>query len=316
MIGINPKMDTLVLTKGMGFQATFHDDTDWPAGAQAKLTFYDSVGLVIATLTAVPDGKDFVFNEPAANVDDIPHGAAFEFTVKFAGYDPIALSYGTAIRKEPRFPDAPPTDISDTALLFQDDFQRTDVGPRWIRINGTLKLLPNAGDLNNKSLVALPNPAATLFYAPLNGDDVTISCKVFGSSGTPNAAEQNGIVLCSDSGMTSYIGVTFEMSPTAGNNRWHIVKGTGPTAYTNVQTVTRNTTTNENVTVVYNSLTDTVLVYRNGDFTTPVMSASGIAVQHGLGYRYTGFNFIPNNPFTGPGFSYWRAQDGVLVGTH
>lgn len=321
-IGINPKMDSLVLTKGTGFQATFHDTTDWPAGAQAQLTFYDTAGGVFTVFDGVFGGKDIVFNETAAAVDIIPHGASFEFTVTLAGYDPVAMTYGMAVRKEPRFPDAPPSSIDDTALLFQDTFQRVDLGPRWIQKSQAAPRHINAGIIANTNGLSGMAPvksagnASALWYAPLNGDDATVNVQIY--NGNKFAGMQSTIV-CSDYSMSTYLAFVVVVGKTT--NLWHLSQGTAPVGMDPLATVTHTTATIDNFAIIYNSLSDTLLVYHNNDFSAPAMSVSGVDTPHGPGYRYVGTNFVDvdesSHPTGGPcpQLLSWRAQDGVVLPT-
>jgi hypothetical protein len=321
MIGVNPKMETLVLTKGTGFQATFHDNADWPAGAQAQLTFYDSAGGVFAVLEGEFSGKDINFDERAAVVDVIPHGASFTFTVTLAGYDPVALSYGMAIRKEPRFPDAPPSQDDDTALLFTDDFQRVVLGPRWIQVpqprDDWQQTVAYTNRFGMMGMVVVGGTGSVLYYRPLNSDAATINVSIFGDTSFQSGV--TSIILCSDSNMTSYLAFVVEVDPNGTYNKWHIAKATGSgTEFSQVE-INHTTVGVQNFTIIYNDQTDTVQVFHNDDFSAPVLSLSNIGIMHGLGYRYVGANFVPQHGSTVvsggkcPMLTRWQAQDGIVI---
>lgn len=307
-IGVNPKQETLILTTGAPFQTTFRNTTSFPDGTESRIQFYDSTGALIARLPGSFSGTDFTFDFPSEIVDVIPHGAAFGYSVIYPGEEPITLSYGTVVRKEPRFAGAPPTDLSATPQLFVDNFQRTTIGPKWLQVFHTTLIHTNA--VGTPDGIAMDSTkytsSGTLYYAPLSGDSVTVNVNLL----KPNAGK-TGILLCSDSAMTSYLGLTIE---TGSSNALHIVSGTGPVTYAVLQSQSVTINTNDNLLVAYNSLSDTILCYRNNDLSAPVISRSNIPVSHGPGFRYTGFNFITAaTGLTGVQPTSWQAQDGISL---
>lgn len=303
-IGANPKMDTLILTTGAPFQSTYRDVAAFPDGAESRIQFYDSTGVLIARLPGVLNGTDFTWNYGSEIVDVIPHGAQFEFSVIYPGMEPIVLYYGTAIRKEARFGSAS-TDLSVVPQLFVDNFQRTALGPKWIQVYQQTLIQINTGapaglTLNQAKYTA----GATLYYAPLSGDSVTVNFNVY----APNAGK-TAVVVCSNSTMTSYLGVMIEKGAT---NAVHIISGTGPAAYSSLTTVSSTTSTNDTFMLLYNSLSDTISLYKNGNISAPLTSRSGIAVPHGPGYRYTGASWVTaTTGVTGCQLTSWQAQDGI-----
>lgn len=306
-IGVNPKMETVILTTGAPFQATFRDKTAFPDGTESRIQFYDSSGSLIARLPGSFEGTDFTFDFPSEIVDVIPHGASFQFSVIYPGEEPVVLSYGTAIRKEPRFGSVP-TDLSSIPQLFVDNFQRTVIGPKWLQVLHSTVIHTNpVGTPNGIAMDSTKyTTSAALYYAPLTGDDVTVNVNLY----KPNAGK-TGIIVCSDSAMTSYLGITIETGVT---NALHIVSGTAPATYSVLQSQSVAINTNDNLLVIYNSFSDTLLAYRNNDLSAPVISRSGVPVSHGPGFRYAGLNFITaSTGLTGVQPTAWQAQDGVSL---
>lgn len=303
-IGVNPKMESLILTTGAPFQSTYRDVSPFPDGSQARIQFYDSTGVLIARIPGVLEGRDITFDYPSELMDVVPHGAAFQFSVIYPGEEPIVLYYGTAIRKGPQFANAS-TDLSATPQLFSDNFQRPQIGPKWTQVYQSTVIHINTSAPAGLALDSTKYAASgTLWYAPLSGDSVTVNFNVY----APNAGK-TAVIVCSNSTMTSYLGFMIEKGST---NAVHIISGTGPATYNVLTTVTSTTVTNDSFLVFYNSLSDTISVYKNNSISAPLTSRSGINVPHGPGYRYTGASWVTaTTGVTGCQLTSWQAQDGV-----
>lgn len=306
-IGVNPKMESLVLTTGAPFQSTFRDLHDFPDGTESRIQFYDSTGVLIARLPGVLEGTDFVFDYPSELVDVIPHGASFQFSVIYPGEEPVVLSYGTAIRKQPRFANAV-TDISVVPQLFVDNFQRIAIGPKWLQVFRSTVIHTNpVGTPNGMAMDSTKyNSSATLYYQPLSGDSATINLNCY----VPNVGK-TAIILCSDSAMSSYLGIMVNSgSPKSVN----IISGTGPVTYGILQTASVTINSTDNLMVLYNSLSDTISCYRNNDLSAPIISRSNIPVDHGPGSTYCGFSWVTaSTGLTGMQPTSWQAQDGISL---
>jgi hypothetical protein len=303
-LGVDPKMESLILTTGAPFQSTYRDVIPFPDGTQARIQFYDSTGVLIARIPGVLHGTDITFDYPSELMDVVPHGAQFQFSVIYPGEEPIVLHFGTAIRKGPRFASAQ-TDLSIVPQLFTDNFQRPLVGPKWTQVYQSTTIHINTGAPAGLALDSTKYAASgTLWYAPLSGDSVTVNVNVY----APNAGK-TGIIVCSNSNMTSYLGLLIEKGST---NAVHIISGTAPTVYNVLTTVTSTTVTNDNFLVLYNSLSDTISVFKNNVISAPLTSRSGINVPHGPGYRYVGASWVTaTTGVTGCQLTSWQAQDGV-----
>lgn len=307
-IGQNPKMESLILTAGAPLQTTFRDKSAFPDGAESRIQFYDSTGVLIARLPGTLEGTDFNFSFPSEIVDIIPHGAQFEFSVIYPGEEPIALSYGTVIRKEPRFGSAPPTDLSKTPQLFVDNFQRASIGPKWLQTFHTTVIHTNpVGTPNGVAMDSTKyTSSAALYYQPLSGDSVTVNVNCY----VPNAGK-TGIIVCSNSSMTSYLGILVTKGVSSSVS---IISGITPVTYSILQTASVTINTNDNLLCIYNSLSDTLLLYRNNVLSAPVISRSNIPVDHGPGSTYCGLNFVTaSTGLTGMQPTAWQAQDGVSL---
>lgn len=305
-----PLLATVTLSRGSRWTYKLRGKPGdlYPAVGTAEAVFYDTAGGVAATIVGTVTPLLVLFEADPADVEEIPHGAGFEIFVTPDGEDRQMVRYGTAVRREVRFPDAPPTDTSETALLFTDNFQRTLLGPKWIIKYGKPKILQNTSPIPDglgPDGIFFAS-AATLFYAPLNGDDCTINVNVVNAG-----AGKTTIVLCSDQAMTSYLGVQIETG--ISNNKVHIVRGTAPLTMVDVMTAVNSTTANnDNFAIKYNSLTDTISVYKN-DSSTALIAWTDAShdVLHGAGYRYMGFNFQASLLQAGVEITSWHAQDGI-----
>lgn len=277
----------------------------FPAG-ESHCVFYDRAGGVVATLDGEVTPSQVLYEIEPANHAVIPHGSGFElFVTPDDTGVPQMVEWGQTVRGDVKFPLAPPVDVSDTALLFEDSFNRTLLGPKWIIKYGR-PTLTAGGVCADLEFFNLSEAAAALFLAPLNGGDLTINA-TFAVPGNGTAT----IAFSSDYGMTSWVGFQVEKASTS---KVHIVKGTGPVTMSDATTAVTSTTVDaDNFVIKYNSQTDTVSVYKNNSTTALISwTDTGHTVQHGLGYAYLGFSCRSAALFsTGPRVTEWSAKDGI-----
>lgn len=314
VIGNEPKMGTLSLSRGQDFWFTSYlRNGNFPEGTTAHIDITDTAGGLIASVVGDVAANRIVFSESLGVVDLVPHGANYELFVMYDDGATFKIEYGTVVRGEARYPDAAPLDISATAMYYGDDFQRTLLGPKWLIKSGTPKIYVNGGGLLNgvassQQLFSWTEKFGMIYYAPLNGDDLTIHCKFI------NLLEgMTTMVFCSDYNMTSYLGVQVLDSWLGLSNKIRIVKGTGPYTVTSVASVDSVTDTDDTFLIKYNSLTDSVSVFKNNS-TTALLSYtdSSHTVPHGAGFRYLGINGESDSLFsTGPQVTSWTAKDGL-----
>jgi hypothetical protein len=309
-------LSTIPMSRGSGwvYELRGKPGDYWPESGQAYVIFYESTGGVITTLEGSLKPELLSFDYEATDVALVPHGAGFEiFVTPDSTGVPIMVRYGTVTRREVRFPDAPAVDLTDTALLYGDKFDRSFFGPRWITMAGQPNIAGGtAGTVNQ--LFTLNETAALLYWAPLNGDDMTINCK-FANVGDGAA----GMIFCSDASMTSYLGFVIEQSTFLWSSAKtvHIVRayttGHGPLTNEHVVSLASNTANNDNFVIKYNSQTDTVKVYKNNSDTALISwTDTTHSVPHGEGFRYLGMNFWTGALFsTGPRIDEWTAKDGI-----
>ncbi|MFM8798742.1 MAG: hypothetical protein ACKODT_07280 [Fluviibacter sp.] len=244
-------------------------------------------------------------------VNTIPAGANFEVFINVDGYD-YKVRYGRVIRREVSFPLNPvgPQSVSPP-LMYEDQLQRSQVGPRWIAKKGRISMHKPVGDpeyaLAGKNAVS----AAALWYAPTQSDTVEMTVGLCGGG-----AGTTVIVLSSNYAMTSFMGVRFHEPGILGAGDIKIVSGQSPTSltiqgspYTNV------TIPNDGAfyTIRYSLPLNTLSVYSGSDISTPILQwedTSGL-VRHGAGYRYSGATFNGTLLTTGPLLYYWKVKDVV-----
>lgn len=269
------------------------------------MVFYESTGGVIKTLEGSLKPEMLSFEYEPAEVEGIPHGAGFElFVTPDDTGIPVMVRYGTVTRREVRFPDAPAIDVSDTALMYGDKFNRSFLGPRWIVKQGKPKITDGAVGAAQQ-LFNTQERAALLFFAPLNFDDCTINCTFKEAAGGSAA-----MVFCSDYNMSSYLAFMVEEDNT---DKVHISRGTSPTSITHLATVNSPVEGSQNYVIKFNSQANSVQVFKDSA-TTPLISWTDTTnlIPHGEGFRYLGMRFWTNAILSnGPRINEWSAKDGI-----
>lgn len=309
--------DTLILSRGKIFQAQLKQRTPFPEGAEGIIEVFDLAGGLIATFYGTAVDRTLTFAEPASVHDEIPAGSVFEFSLTDPLVDdPIPISHGEVVREQAYFPFAAPTVIEDPARQFSDNFSSI-VSRRWIRMagNSSLVIHDNGSDPNSMG----PNygwtsNAACLWYAPMSMDSVTITVKMLKLHswlGIGDGAMH--VILCSNSSMTSYLGIQFKDSFDAGQKRVNIFTGTTPFTGDIQESVSHVITSGDVYTVKYNHLMNTVSVYLGEDL-TPLASweDTGNLIAHGsAAFRYTGMAFYSSALSPTVEVTDWEAHDGV-----
>lgn len=301
-----PQMDTLTLSLGSGLRKTYRELNDMPSGTEARLNVWDNSGAIIGEFRgymSTQSRKIIEFAEPEDYVSAIPHGASFALYVEYPGLEPVMSSYGTVVRLEPRFPLAPATDITDTAMQWVDNFNRSYPGPKWVPLGGKVNI--HNGSSLGPNYPGF-NKAAARYVYPMMMDSVTIVVKV-----NNMGAGKFNVMLCGDFSMTQWLGVQFETGLV--NNKMHIVTGNGPTDWNETGTVVNNTTVSGQVyTIKYNHLLNTVSVYK-GSALTPMVewTDDSNVLTHGEGFRYTGLGWSTSLFAPGVEPTDWEARDGV-----
>lgn len=309
-LGLSPVMDTLVLSAGGGFQSTYREPKGFPNGTTLKITIYDDAGATLATfLGNQVESTDFVFNETAASLVGIPHGANFVFSIQYPATEPVNVSYGTVVRKEPRFPLSLTVDPDNIAATYTASFAGNYIGPKWVPMGGSTSLVLHT--LINQPPTLGPNYAffngtAARWLFPLNSDSVTVNI-----SAQNHGAGQFVIVVCSDSNLNSWMGIEFETG--ISNNRVWIAQGTGSQSWNRIGSAVNNTVVGgDTYAVKYNNLSQTLALYKNTSL-APVISyqdTTGL-FHHGEGFRYVGLAWKSSLFTPGVEPSAWEAKDGI-----
>ncbi|AOT22885.1 hypothetical protein SEA_ZAKAI_26 [Mycobacterium phage Zakai] len=307
-------LSTIPMSRGSGFKYELRGKPGdyWPESGTAYVVFYESTGAVIATLEGTVKPELLLFEAEPTEIEFIPHGAGFElFVTPDETGVPVMVRYGTVTRREVRFPDAPATDVSDTALLYVDDMQRTILGPRWRKVGGKAAIYDDWISLHPKRAIGPDfiffDRAAVLWFAPLNLDSVTVNVNIVNAG-----AGKSTVVLASDYNMTSWLGVQFETG--ISNNKWHIVVGHSPQGddYEIKASVDANSDNGNNALIKFNHAARQITAFRNNG-TTPILTWTDEAesLPIGDGFRYTGFSWISSLAARGVCFYDWWAKDGV-----
>ncbi|QFG10256.1 minor tail protein [Mycobacterium phage DyoEdafos] len=311
MLSVGPIMETLTLTVGSAFEIPgWKLRGEYPAGTTSHLVFTDAAGGTLGEFEGTVSAKEIHYLQAPDDVKDIPHGANFQLFVTYPSMQPQCLYYGTAIRKEPRYPLSTVVSPEDSAVQYKANFIGEYIGPMWkpmgngwgslgIHTHALISEVPSMGP--NYSLFS---SAAARWLWSMNMDSVTIVVRVLNVG-----AGKFNVIVCADYQMQTYLGIQFETG--ISNNKVHVITGDGPLDWDYQGAAVDNTTANGDVyTIKYNDLLDTISCYK-GTSLTPLIEASGLDVPHGEGFRYTGLAW--NTALLSPGVepTAWEAKDGV-----
>lgn len=300
-------MGTISVSAGSAFRAVYREGRRSPSGSIGRLVIQSDTGAVLAEFIATQQDGGFFFNEPASAVANVPHGAHYSFFVTNPGSAPFMASYGTVVRAEPSFA-LGASGGAEYSVHYEDNFASNYISPTWISVGGSNSLELHTVGFSPPTMgpkFSLFSSAATLWYAPLTMDSVTVQVNLFN-----HGAGKFNVAVCSDYSMSSYIGIQWETGVV--NNRLWVIKGTSPTTWTYVGSAVNHVTEHNSLyKVVYNFSTNTITCSKSGS-TIITGSGSGISVPHGAGFRYTGMSW--NTALLSPGVepSSWSARDGVV----
>lgn len=298
---------SLELSRGKAFQAKYKSATKLPATAEAQIEFFDHASNTLALVEGEVSGREIIFKGYPEDLDSVPAGSPWEFSIANDEGEWELKSTGEVVRWEARFPleEIPTTET--LAQLYQDNFNRSFLGARWVKIRGSVRIWDNIGSLPNgmgANNILFTNSAAR-WHKPLTGDDVTIQVSLlYGGDGASR------ICFASNSTMTSWIGVEFRNG--LGLDHWRIVTGSSPTTVTMRDQAAYVTATGDVATIKFNSLTRTVQVFKNGA-TDPILEWTDISEEMpiGPGFQYLGASFSASLLSTGPQFTAFTAKDGI-----
>lgn len=314
------KPDVVTLSKGSvwarEYRAMEYHQNAWPEGADARVEFRNTRGALLATIEATEvDARGIKFLAQPEEVADVPAGAKFEVFVD-TDDGPMQIRYGTVIRREAQFFDAPAAEARDQARVFSDTFQRVNrLGERWEAVRGAARIYDNSGSSlangvgANVGLFANQS-AAIKYYKQLATNSVEIGLTLVNPGNTDGKV---AVALCADIAFTS--GLAVQWDAVADVIRFGRI--TSPTSIVQLGSPIANVVANnDHHRIVYNDLTDTLSVH-DGMASTPMGSWVDIngEIPHGNGYCHTGFIFNPGTFFifgsTGPQPSGWSAKDAV-----
>lgn len=319
MLGAKAKLDTMVLSQGQSWVATFFPRAGalFPAGTTCECTIADPAGNIVATwepVSVTPNRIDFV--TAATDSDTITNGYYFLVTAHYPATDTRPaidenLSRGSVLRDDNPTPLAAPRS-TNIALSFTDDMSGPGVDPAWVRVGGWGHLI-----INNNSGSGLPNAmsadfalfdtAAARYRAQTNQNAVKVEVEtIIGNFG---GAGKTTVIICSNQQMTSWVGMQFETG--INNNNIHILEGTGPTTWSIQETVANHVHDYDRYTFMYDDLADNYLVYKGTDLSTPLVQwqDEGHTIPHGNGYRYPALLFQSSLLSTGLQLSGWSIKD-------
>jgi hypothetical protein len=313
------KPDVITLSKGSvwsrEYRALEYHQNAWPDFATAYVEFRNTRGALLVSIqaTEVTDQAIRFLAQPEEHAD-IPAGAKFEVFVN-TDDGPMQIRYGTVIRRESTFYDAPAAERRDEARVFTDTFQRTRLGDRWEPVRGATRIYDNSasslanGVGANVGLFA-NQPSAIKYYKQLATNSVEIGV-TFVNPG--NSDGKAAVALCADIMFTSGLAVQWD----SVGDVIRFGRITSPTSIVQLGAPIPNVVANNDYhRIVYNDLTDTLYVF-DGPATTPMGSwfDQNGEIPHGNGYCHTGFIFNPGNTLifgsTGPQPSGWTAKDTV-----
>lgn len=293
----------------------------FPSDATGKITLTDRAGGVYDEFEGEisADARHIDWLVQPELLSEVPSGANFE---TFITYDDNIhkVQYGRVVRREVAFP-LNPVNIPTPPYMFEDDMQRSHVGPRWVSKYGRVAMhdsnedgVYGMGARNNVSLfganLTMWEKASVLWYAPMNGDTVEITVRMCdGGDGSTT------IVLCSDYAMKKFMGVNFN-DPESGTDTIRVV--TSVNGMDNL--VIQGSSVNHVVpaapgnlyTLRYSIASNTLQCFINDD-TTPTLSWTDTSniIPHGLGRRYVGGIWKAGFVNPGPLLHYFKARDVV-----
>lgn len=311
-IGLSPKIDTLNLSKHTTFVQTVElgRGLSFPDGTIPVIVISDDQEIILAVWTGSLSGSKASFSEDAiSELNDIPHGAKFDFILDYPDGRVEKFAYGRVVRNENRFPLVPSQITTNYALQFSDTFDREYVGKFWIprSAGNAISIHNNGGSVPNTlgPNLSLFNDAAALWYTPINSDSVTVTASMVNMG-----AGKCTLVVCSDYSMTTWLGLQFETG--IFNNKLWFVKGTGPTTWTTLNYVNNTLSNGDNYVVKYNDQSRTISCYKNNSL-SPAISYTDAnnAIPNGPGFRYVGIVWNTSLFAVGAEPSSWSVKDGV-----
>jgi hypothetical protein len=320
-----PSLGSMVLTKGgvLKYSYILPRGMEFPDDVEGSLAFTDRAG------------GEYEFSPHAGEVaedlsridwlispqilDNIPAGANFEV---FVTYDETTykVRYGRVVRKEAFYP-LNPLAVEASPLMYEDDMQRSMPGPRWVAKAGRVSMHDRGEEANPRYAMASRNAidifgaginlyqsSAALWYAPLQSDTIEMAVGILdGGDGVCT------VVLCSNSSMTSFLGVRFT-DPASGSDSVQVITGTAwndTSTIGNSASISAIPNSGGIYKITYSQSTNQVSVFQPGA-TTPVLATTiSTSVPHGAGYRYVGATWQGSLVTTGPKIYYWKVKDAV-----
>jgi hypothetical protein len=322
-----PSLGSMVLTRDgvLKYSYILPRGMFFPADAEGWIRFTDRAG---GEYDASPHYGELSADLTRINwvvqpelVNHVPSGSNFEVFLNVE--DNIhKVRYGRIARKEVSYPLNPLSAEEPPALMYEDDLQRTIVGPRWVAKHGRVTMhttpvtgggTPDYGMAARNSIdifgagLSLWANAAVLWYAPMQSDIVEMTVGLCdGGDGDTT------IVLCSNYTMTQFIGVRFH-DPAGAGDDIRVVTGTAWDNLSNEGSAYSHIVPDAGslYKITYSYLTNEVNVFI-GTSTTPVITRTiSVPVASGPGFRYTGAIWQGTLINTGPLLYYWKVRDSV-----
>lgn len=281
----------------------------------ATMTFYDTAGATLATVTGAISPEGITFTADPDVVDLIPAGANFEVVLVSDSGVSSQIRYGKVMRREATFFNSPAVTTTVQALQFTDTFPTLGLRSSWQPVAGVTQVFDNSADslpnaIGARFEVLAQQVSAVRWFAPLNGNSVRVKVNLLQQAGPiGDTAAKTTVIVCADQRFTSYLGVQF----VENGHKIHFCKGTAPNTVTYVGSEISNTVADgDTYDIYYDNAADTIYVYKGTDL-TPLGSwnDSTHSVPHGPGHRYAGLAW--DNTFLQQGLlvSYWSAKDDV-----
>lgn len=287
----------------------------WPADSIATTVFSDTTGGELLTVDGEVTPEAITFFADPEEVDPIPMGARFEIFLETPDGAVHKIRYGKVVRHEAPLSNTPSTNVGNQLRQFSDTFPTLGLRSNWKAVNGRTSVhkygtLPNSVGPN---FDALFSKSAIRWDTPLAANSAKVRVTVIDPSPIVVSAKY-ATILCADQRFTTYLAAVMESS--SGTNHLRLVTGNGgPYSWVDrVDPITHNVVNGDDYTIIYDDLTQKLLIYQ-GEDTTPLRSwpdTLGV-VPHGPGYTYLGMAFQASLTPLGPGVqpTGWQAQDGI-----
>lgn len=329
MTRIEPMPSAVILSRGSTFGGEYPQPHDppytlpaagsvWPAGATAKLFFYNNAGAQLAFIngTVAPGGITFDVTSSTI-VDQIPNGANFELFLTTSDSNVYQIRHGKVIRKEAAFLQAP-ADATVVQLQFADSWPTTGLRSTWIKMSGNPTVQDNSGASLPNSVGVPGGTGSMRWYRQLNGNNFRVEFSILNlhNSGA-NTVGRLRVFSSADQYFST--GVGFELADTTNGSSTRTqsvapiqITGSTTVAYKATAT-THSLSSGDQYTLDYNDVSKAISLYAGSSESSLIATwaDTGGLIPHGPGFRFLGLGWSNSGGNNGLQVTNWQAADYV-----